>query len=57
MRTKHFFVFFFSLENYIEKFDRKHTNFVVRKTHREVEELGVDNIMSLIKMEQDITIF
>jgi hypothetical protein len=56
-KNKTYYTFFFTLINEREKLDRKHTYFAVRKTIKEVEEMGIDNHESLIKMDQEVTIF
>ena len=55
-RTKTHYVFCFTLVNDTEKFDRKHNYFFMKKLIKEVEEMGLDNHQSLIKMEQPITV-
>ena len=50
-RSKSNYIFVFTLVNEKEKFDRKHTYFFVKKTVKEVEEMGLDNHQCLIKME------
>jgi hypothetical protein len=39
-KNKHWYVFFLTLVNESEKLDRKHTYFVIRKSHKEVENMG-----------------
>jgi hypothetical protein len=39
-RSKNHYVFIFTLVNEMEKFDRKHNYFMMKKTVKEVEEMG-----------------
>lgn len=55
-KSKNNYVFMFTLVNDKEKFDRKHNYFLMKKSIKEVEEMGQDNHQSLIKMEQMITV-
>jgi len=55
-RTKNYYLFLFTLVNDSEKFDRKHNWFFIRKTIKQVEQLGLDNSMALIAHDQDIYI-
>ena len=55
-KSKNNYIFLFTLVNEKEKFDRKHSYFFMKKTLKEVEEMGQDNHQSLIKMEQNITV-
>lgn len=50
-KSKNNYVFMFTLVNDKEKFDRKHNYFLMKKSIKEVEEMGQDNHQSLIKME------
>mgnify|MGYP006893250764 CR=1 FL=1 len=43
MRNKHYYTFFFTMVNEKEKLDIKHTNFAVRYSIKEIEEMGIDN--------------
>jgi hypothetical protein len=42
-RSKNHYVFFFTLVNEKEKFARKHNYFMMKKSIKEVEEMGQDN--------------
>lgn len=55
-RSKNYFLFLFTLVNESDKFDRKHTYFFIRKTIKQVEDLGLDNSLSLITQDQDVYI-
>lgn len=55
-KSKNNYIFLFTLINESEKFDRKHNYFFMKKSIKEVEEMGLDNHQSLIKMEQMVTV-
>ena len=55
-KSKNNYIFLFTLVNEKEKFDRKHNYFFMKKTLKEVEEMGQDNHQSLIKMEQNVIV-
>lgn len=50
-RTKMWYVFIFCLVNENEKFNRKQTYFILRKSLKEIEDMGGDNHAALITMD------
>lgn len=50
-KSKNYYIFLFTLINEGQKFDRKFNYFFLKKSIKEVEEMGLDNHQSLIKME------
>lgn len=55
-RSKNYYLFLFTLVNESDKFERKHAYFFIRKTIKQVEDLGLDNSLSLITQDQDVYI-
>ena len=55
-KNKTHYVFFMSLINESEKLDRKHSYFMIKKTHKEVENMGSNNNISLVTNDTPITI-
>jgi len=56
-KNKFYYTFFFTMVNDRERLNIKHHFFAIRKTVKEIEEMSFDNNLSLIQMEQDITVF
>ena len=55
-KNKHWYVFFLTLANESEKLDRKHTYFMIKKSHKEVENMGALNNIPLVSMDENVTI-
>ena len=55
-RSKNYYLFLFTLVNESDKSERKHAYFFIRKTIKQVEDLGLDNSLSLITQDQDVYI-
>jgi hypothetical protein len=56
-KNEHFYTFFFSLINDIDKFDNKHNYFAVQKTIEEVNEMGQDNHIPVVDKDTYVTVF
>lgn len=56
-RNKQWYTFFFTLTNEKDKQNVKQHFFAIRRTIREVEELGQNNNDAIVTMDKDITVF
>ena len=56
-RNKTWYTFFFTLSNEKDKSNIKQHFFAIRKTIKEVEELGLDNNDAIITMEKIVNVF